>query len=155
GNEIFRMWFAIHVNGSERMWTTDVEYQDFLKVRHLDDLGSIRGDKLPGPSRRLAACMRFEFISSTVFVEGFCPRLIGRLGVRQTATAAAPNAPLAWKGSQHRMAVGPARCRLGWASGLTATATATRAGLPLSLALTLFLDLLALSLRLLSLSFQQ
>jgi hypothetical protein len=63
------------------MWTSDIEDDDFLQIRHLNDLSSVRSNKLTSAAGGFASGMGFKLIVAAIVVEGFCPRLIGRLRI--------------------------------------------------------------------------
>src|SRR5438034_9248644 len=137
GNEILGMRFAIHINSPERVRPADVEDENLLEFRHLDDLGSIWCHKLTRPTGRFTACVRFKFIVPAIVVQRFRPRLVGCLSIRQAAATGAPYASFfVRKRTQADMTVGPTRSRLRRKCGLTTAARSClspRARLPLSL----------------------
>jgi hypothetical protein len=70
---------------------TNIEYQDPLEISHIDDLGSVWCNELTGTSRRFASGVGLKFVVPAVIEESLRPRLVGRLGIRQTAAARPPN----------------------------------------------------------------
>src|SRR5262249_30178062 len=94
--ELFRMRPAVHVNGSERLWTVFIKYVDGLRFRYIDKLGAARRNKLTRPARRLATCVRLEQVSFAILIERSRPGLERNLTLlrfarkRRTRKSAAP-----------------------------------------------------------------
>src|SRR5262245_56571968 len=147
------MRLTIQKNLAEGMRPSNIENDNLLKLRHLDDFGSVRSHKLAGAAGGFAARMGFEFVIAPIVVESFRPRLIWRLRIREAAAAGSPNSFFPRKGTQHRMAIRPTWGGFRRPRRLPATTTASAAELSLTLALALALTLtLALPLNLLTLA---
>src|SRR5262249_23131608 len=91
GNQILRMGRSVRINDSECVWTADIEDENLLLVRHLDDLCTIWCHELTGATGWFAARVRFKFITPAVVQQRLRPWLKRSLGVRQTAAARTPN----------------------------------------------------------------
>ena len=59
---------AVHVDRPVGVGSTNIEDVDALKFGKLDELHAIRGQELSGDARRLAACMRFQFVLLPIVV---------------------------------------------------------------------------------------
>src|SRR5262245_31146515 len=150
------MRLTIQEDLAEGMRPSNIENDNLLKLRHLDDFGSVRSHKLTGATVGFTARMGFEFVIAPIVVESFRPRLVWRLRIREAAAAGSPNSFFSRKGTEHRMAIRPTWGRFRRPRRLPATTTASAAELSLALTLTLALalplNLLTLALRLRSLS---
>src|SRR5262249_55706997 len=60
GNEIFRVFFCIHIDRAERVRTADVKDENALQVRKLDYFEPVRRNEFAWAAGRLAPGMRFE-----------------------------------------------------------------------------------------------
>ena len=75
GREVLRVRAPVHVDGAERVRTTDVEDVDALRLGQLDELDAVGRQELAGRARRLAAACAARARSSADVVHRFRPRL--------------------------------------------------------------------------------
>src|SRR6187549_2705329 len=66
GAQVRGMWPAVHVNGSERMWSADIHDHDPFQFREVDDLDIVGREELPRATRGLAAGVGFELVRTPV-----------------------------------------------------------------------------------------
>src|SRR6266404_5368224 len=67
---------AIHVNGAERVRTADIENEESLEIRHVDEFHTIRSQELTRSAGWLASCVRLKSIPP-IFVQPASPGLEG------------------------------------------------------------------------------
>ena len=85
---------AVEINRAVGVRAADVEDEDPLKLRQLDDLHTVRGQQLARGARGLAARMRFEPVPHTLAGEYTCPGLErDRPGIDEDRGAAFPRKP--------------------------------------------------------------
>src|SRR5262245_7051284 len=101
------MRLTIQEDLAESMRPTYIENENLLELGHLDDFGSVWSHKLTRTAGGFAAGVRLEFVISPIVVKSFRPRLVCRLGIRQTAAASSPNPLCSRKSAHYRMLVRP------------------------------------------------
>ena len=69
------MLASIHINDAVRVRPADIENVNPLQFWKIDELHTVRREKLSRASRRLAACVRFKLILEPVVVNTLGPGL--------------------------------------------------------------------------------
>src|SRR5262245_58984635 len=89
--QILRVAPAVHVNRAEGVRTADVEDEDALDFRNLENLCAVGRQELTLHSRRLAPRVRLELVEPAILGDRLRPRLIRNLRTTTAANAATAN----------------------------------------------------------------